>query len=221
MESRRRKMGKNPYEVLGVSEGASKDEVKRAYRELSRKFHPDANINNPLADLAEERFKEVQEAYEMIMNPKDTNQYGGSSSYRNAYGGSASQGNQDSRMQAVFHYIRARHYAEALHVLDEISNRDAQWYYASGFANAALGNAILAKSHATQAVNMEPNNQEYQSLLNRLERGGSTYGSSPFGTGYGGNYQTVCNSGSCLGCTSGNICCDLILFNAFCNICCI
>ena len=54
----------NPYEVLGVSPSASDDEIKKAYRDLTRKYHPDANVDNPLADLAEEKFKEVQEAYD-------------------------------------------------------------------------------------------------------------------------------------------------------------
>ena len=63
-------MTKNPYEVLGVPQSASDDEVKKAYRDLSRKYHPDANVNNPLADLAEEKFKEVQEAYDMIMKQR-------------------------------------------------------------------------------------------------------------------------------------------------------
>ena len=60
-------MSKNPYDVLGVPQNASDDEIKKAYRELTRKYHPDANVNNPLADLAEEKFKEVQEAYDEIM----------------------------------------------------------------------------------------------------------------------------------------------------------
>ena len=64
-------MNKNPYEVLGIPTNASDDEVKRAYRDLTRKYHPDANVNNPLADLAEEKFKEVQEAYDMIMKQRE------------------------------------------------------------------------------------------------------------------------------------------------------
>lgn len=69
---------RDPYEVLGVSPSASDDEVKRAYRELSRKYHPDANANNPLSDLAEEKFKEIQSAYQQIMDART----GGNSGYQ-------------------------------------------------------------------------------------------------------------------------------------------
>ena len=71
-------MNKNPYDVLGVSPNASDDEIKRVYRDLTRKYHPDANVNNPLADLAEEKFKEVQEAYDIIMRERANggNSYG-------------------------------------------------------------------------------------------------------------------------------------------------
>ena len=68
-------MNKNPYDVLGISSNASDDEVKRAYRDLTRKYHPDANVNNPLADLAEEKFKEVQEAYDIIMKQREQGGY--------------------------------------------------------------------------------------------------------------------------------------------------
>ena len=64
-------MNKNPYDVLGIPQSASDDEVKKAYRDLTRKYHPDANVNNPLADLAEEKFKEVQEAYDVIMKERE------------------------------------------------------------------------------------------------------------------------------------------------------
>ena len=72
-------MTKNPYDVLGVSQNASDDDIKKAYRDLTRKYHPDANVNNPLADLAEEKFKEVQEAYDVIM--KEREQGGGYTGY--------------------------------------------------------------------------------------------------------------------------------------------
>ena len=61
----------DPYSVLGVSRDASDDEIKKAYRKLSRKYHPDANINNPNKAQAEEKFKEVQQAYEQIMKERE------------------------------------------------------------------------------------------------------------------------------------------------------
>ena len=60
----------DPYRVLGVSRDASEDEIKKAYRALSRKYHPDANVNNPHKDQAEEKFKEVQQAYDQIMRER-------------------------------------------------------------------------------------------------------------------------------------------------------
>ena len=68
-------MTKNPYEVLGVSPNASEEEIKKAYRELSRKYHPVANVDNPLRDLAEEKFKEVHEAYDEIMKERANGGY--------------------------------------------------------------------------------------------------------------------------------------------------
>ena len=57
---------RDPYSVLGVSQNATDDEIKKAYRELARKYHPDNYQNNPLADLAEEKMKEINEAYDTI-----------------------------------------------------------------------------------------------------------------------------------------------------------
>ncbi|MFI3207601.1 MAG: DnaJ domain-containing protein [Eubacteriales bacterium] len=211
-------MSRNPYEVLGLSANASKDEVKKAYRELSRKYHPDANINNPLADVAEEKFKEVQEAYDMIMNNKTQSGYGNQGYGSGSYYSSGS--NQDHRMQAAYNYINARRYKEALHVLSEIDDHDAQWYYASAFANAGLGNNVLAKEHAAQAVNLEPNNVQYRQLLNRLQSGGGAYQNSPFGTGFGGTYSSGTACGPSWGktvCGTGNICCDLWIADSFCE----
>ena len=61
----------DPYQVLGVSRDASDSEIKKAYRTLSRKYHPDANINNPHKEEAEEKFKELQQAYQQIINERE------------------------------------------------------------------------------------------------------------------------------------------------------
>ena len=93
----------NPYQVLGISPGASDDEIKKAYRALSRKYHPDANINNPSKAQAEEKFKEVQQAYDQIMKEKQSGgSFGGSHEYNTSSAGGGSyrynyNGNQGYR----------------------------------------------------------------------------------------------------------------------------
>ena len=209
-------MTKNTYDVLGVSPSASDDEIKKAYRDLTRKYHPDANVDNPLADLAEEKFKEVQEAYDTIMHERSSGSsgsysYGGSSSGSSgsySYGGSSSQGGApDPRLQAAVNYINSRRFREALNTLDQIPDRSALWYYLSGCANAGLGNNVLARDHAAQAVNMEPNNLQYRQLLNQLDFSSRRYQSSPYGAGYGGGYS----------CGTGNMCCDLCIADQLCE----
>ena len=113
----------DPYSVLGVSRDASEEEIKKAYKALSRKYHPDANINNPNKDQAEEKFKEIQAAYQQIMKER-TEGYSGSSSYgpgssRGGYYGGfddffgggysraqESQSEEDVHLQAAANYLR-------------------------------------------------------------------------------------------------------------------
>ena len=83
----------DPYQVLGIAPSASDDEVKRAYRELSRKYHPDTYVDNPLSDLAEEKFKEIQEAYQQIMDMR-SGKGGYQQGYQNGQNGGYGQGYQ-------------------------------------------------------------------------------------------------------------------------------
>ncbi len=74
---------RDPYQVLGIQRGASEEEIKKAYRRLSRIYHPDANVNNPNKEQAEEKFKEIQQAYQQIMKERE----GGYTSYGQEAGG--------------------------------------------------------------------------------------------------------------------------------------
>ena len=227
----------DPYKVLGVSRDASDDEIKKAYRTLSRKYHPDSNINNPNKEQAEEKFKEVQAAYKQIMYERQNpgagqsqsngsyGGYGGSNDsaddfwgdfFGGGYGGSRQQSSrsqnagqdEDSvRMQAAANYLNSRHYQEAMNVLNSVKERNAQWYYYSSIANSGLGNNVLALQQAQQAAQMEPNNQTYQDNVRRLQSGSSWYQSQQ------GPYQSAPRA-------SSNWCLRLCLLNMCLNLCC-
>ena len=207
----------DPYSVLGVSRDASDDEIKKAYRKLSRKYHPDANINNPNKAQAEEKFKEVQQAYEQIMKERE---YGSSGNY-NSYGGFGGFGTQDQntyqdeeavRRQAAANYINSRHYKEAMNVLSSLQQRNGQWYYLSAMANMGLGNNVNALNDARSAVNMEPDNMQYRMLLQRMEGGGGWYQQrqDPFGgmpTAGGDMCDACCRTMACFMCWPGGFFC--------------
>ena len=134
----------------------------------------------------------------------------GSGSYQSQNYGGAS-GSQNVQMQAVYNYLNSRHYREALNVLSSLPNRTAEWYYASAVANAGIGNNIMARDHAGQAVNMEPNNLMYRQLLNQLEWNGQRYQNnpqSPFNGKYGNNMDS---------CSTGNMSCDLWILDSLCE----
>jgi len=201
----------DPYSVLGVSRDASDEEIKKAYRKLSRKYHPDANINNPNKEQAEEKFKEVQQAYEQIMKEKE---YG--SSYGNAggyYGGFTGRQNstyrdeEAIRRQAAANYIQSRHFQEAMNVLSSLKQRNGEWYYLSAMANMGLGNNVNALEDIRTAVNLEPDNVQYRMLLQRMEGGGTWYQEqqNPFGG------MPVDGSDYCM---------KLCIANMLCGLCC-
>ena len=122
--------------------------------------------------------------------------------------GSAGDSQQDVEMQAAINFINSRRYQDALNVLNRMQNRTSMWYYASAFANAGLGNNVLARDQAATAVNMEPNNVQYRQLLNQIEFNSRRYQNNPYGGGYYG-------SGS--SCGTGNMCCDLCIADQLCE----
>ncbi len=198
----------DPYEVLGLQRGASDEEIKKAYRALSRKYHPDANVNNPNAAQAEERFKQVQAAYDQIMKEKEQGYFGsgGFGGYQQT-GGSGQEDDYTRYLNAAMNYVRGGRYHEALNVLSGMSRREAGWYYLSAIANNGVGNNVTALEHAARAVELEPGRMEYQMLLRRLQGGGNWY--DQMSTPYGG-----------MNMTGSDMCCRMCLMYNLCSLCC-
>ena len=211
----------DPYQVLGVSRDASDDEVKKAYRNLSRKYHPDANINNPNKAQAEEMFKKVQAAYDQIMKERQYgghgtagSQYGPGSSHYGGYSGGfggfggfgASDREEEPRMQAARNFINSGHYQEACNVLNSIQERNARWYYYSAIANSGIGNQINALEYARKAVQKEPGNAEYRQLVSRLENNGRWYADRGTQYGFGTDGRSNCLSDLCCCMCASSMC---------------
>ena len=170
----------DPYKVLGVSPDASDEEIKRAYRRLAKKYHPDLN---PGDQEAARRMQEVNAAYEQIKNPEKAAPsgshggygYGGYDPFGGYYQRQSQAESGDPYQNAAQQYIRFGRYQEALNALGSCTTRDARWYYLSALANDGLGNQVTALEHIRRAVSMEPDNQVYLQTLEILENGGAYY----------------------------------------------
>lgn len=167
----------DPYSVLGVSPSASDDEVKRAYRDLARKYHPDNYHDNPLADLASEKMKEINEAYDAITKSREQ---GGGSSY--GYGGSAyqtagqSQGaGKNAQYIQIRNLINANNLAQAEAMLNAIGTHDAEWYYLMGSVYWRRGWMDQAGQYYRTAATMDPGNVEYRNAVQYMNQGGQAY----------------------------------------------
>ncbi|NLA86350.1 MAG: DnaJ domain-containing protein [Clostridiales bacterium] len=190
----------DPYSVLGVSRNASDEKIKKAYRELVRKYHPDNYHDNPLADLAQEKMKEINEAYDTITRERGGGSTGGSYNAGNTYtrstGGSA-------EFNQVRMAINAGNLVLAEQLLNNAQNKNAEWHFLMGSLYYRKGWLDEARRYYETAVNMEPGNQEYLQALSFMSRGGQAY--SP----YGYNYNA--HAGGCSACDicTAFICADV------------
>lgn len=194
----------DPYSVLGVSQNASDEEVKKAYRELARKYHPDSYHDNPLSDLAQEKMKEINEAYEMINR---TRSGGGKASGSGPY--SPGGGSTTGVFAEVRAAINAGNLAQAESLLNSTPNRNAEWNFLMGSVCYRKGWLDEARRYYQTAVSMDSNNIEYRQALNFMNNaGGNAY--RPAGFGYG-------NNAGMGGCNSCDICTTLFAADCCCE----
>jgi len=191
----------DPYKALGVSSGASDDEIKEAYRELARKYHPDAYADNPLSDLAAEKMKAINDAYDHITAQRRSGGQAGGD------GGSGEGG----QFWDVRRLINAGRPSEAEEILDGVQRhaRDAEWYFLKGSIQYTRGWMEDAFENFARACELNPNNREYRAALNQLEWQRKTGRPQQ---GFGGGRQPYTS-----GCGICDLCSALICVDCCCN----
>ncbi len=197
---------KDPYEVLGVSRGASEEEIKKAYRELCHKYHPDKYMNNPLADLAQEKMKEINEAYETITKGGGSAGSRGSGSSQGARG-YENPGRGDPSLARVRQMIQEGKLQEADDALNAYADHTAEWYYLRGVVASRRGWMDEARQNFRIAMSMDPGNMEYRSAFQSVN-GTSAYS-------YRQERQTADTDDACC-----SLCTQLLCMNLLCNCCC-
>ncbi len=200
----------DPYKVLGVSRDATDEEIKKAYRELARKYHPDNYANNPLSDLVEEKMKEVNAAYDEIQKMRAA---GNNSSYyyngdTAGQSGSAYSGNAagyEEELLRVRQYINSGNFSDAEMILDAIpsASRAAEWNFLKGCVLTRRGYYYEAMRYFETACYMDPSNDEYRNAKEKLRSKSGSYSTTTRSSGSDCSACDICQGLICADC-----CCE-------------
>jgi len=188
----------DPYKVLGVSRDATDEEIKKAYRELARKYHPDNYVNNPLAELVEEKMKEINEAYDRIQKER-------SDSPRS--GGGKKSADYTGEFIRVRELIQTGRLVEAEQMLNTVplADRNGEWNFLKGCILERRGWYFDAQKFFETACYIDPDNIEYKDALNKIRNTANSFG----------GYRTTTYSPK--GCSSCDVCTSLMCADCCCE----
>jgi molecular chaperone DnaJ len=195
----------NPYEVLGVREGASREEIKAAYKAQVKKYHPDKHQDNPLCELAEEKLQEINEAYEYLMKNEGGNSYGRGARGAGSYGES---GGRTPEFQDARGAIDRGDLARAQEILSRSAVRNGEWYFLTAMLNLRRGWYDEAVTNLQTAISMEPSNFEYRNAMSNLMSRTGAYRNAAYDRGYQNTNSQLCQFLQCWCCA--DMLCDCI-----------
>lgn len=185
----------DPYKELGVNRNDNDETIKKAYRELVKKYHPDKYMDNDLKDLANEKLQTINQAYDIIVKDRKSKDYGYSydeTQYRGDF-------------TEVRQWLAKGDYARADNILRNSNNRNAEWHYLRGMVFQKQGWYDQAYSYFEKAYMMDRSNVEYATAYNQARNTAPTYRSNVYGRGYNSADDDFCRFCQCMLCAS--LCC--------------
>lgn len=195
----------NPYKVLGVSQNASQEEIRKAYLALVKKYHPDRYTDEGMKELANEKLKEINQAYELLTKKKE--EPGAGYARQNYWQSHANyRGEYQEEFSRVRSFLSRNDLGSATAVLNSIPLRNGEWHYLNGIIAMRRGWSYQARDSFAEACKQEPNNSEYRTAYETLLRNTRAYAQ-------GGQEESVndCNCDLC------DICSTLMCMNCLCN----
>lgn len=203
----------DPYKVLGVPQNATDAQIKEAYRELAKKYHPDKYVNNPLADLAAEKMREINEAYDYLTknkgNSSNSGYSAGGSYYNSGFSGGQNSGSTNSNLAGIRKMINENRLDDAERALNGVTVRNAEWHYLMGVVKERRGWHDMAFQHFARATQLDPYNAEYRNAFNAMNarRGAYTAGGNQYGYG---SRDSCCNCDTCSSLICADCCCEMM-----------